>query len=125
MKTTLLAAAMAVIATPMFAEGLRFGGESTTEYNADQEHMTVTLTPKVTYAWGQADFTASSELSMYDSAAADHFTAMNLLEEGSRPDLDIEATYYLQGGLSVFAKSGWDIDAKERKDVVVGATFAF
>jgi len=125
MKITLLAAAMAVTASPLFADGLRFGGESTAEYNADQEHMTLTLTPKATYAFGQMDFTASSELSMYDSAAADHFAVANLLEEGSRPDLDIEATYYLQGGLSVFAKTGWDIDASERKDIIVGATFAF
>ena len=125
MKTTLLAAAFAVIGTPMLAEGLRFGGEATNEYNLDTEQMTVTLTPEITYQFGQMDFTASSELSLYDSNAVDHFTATNLLDSGSRPDLDFGVTYYLQGGLKVYAETGWDIDAQERKDIVVGTTFAF
>ena len=125
MKTTLLAAAFAVIGTPMLADGLSFGGEVETEYNMDAEKMTVILTPETRYEMGAATFTLSSDLSIYDSSAVDHWTAMNLMDEGSRPDIDVEVTYKLQDGLTVYGETGWDIDAKDRKDVIVGVNFAF
>lgn len=125
MKTTLLAAAFAVIGTPMLADGLSFGGEVETEYNMDAEKMTVILTPETRYEMGAATFTLSSDLSIYDSSAVDHWTAMNLMDEGSRPDIDVEVTYKLQDGLTVYGETGWDIDAKDRKDVIVGVKFAF
>jgi hypothetical protein len=125
MKTTLLAAAFAVIGTPMLADGLSFGGEVETEYNMDAEKMTVILTPETKYEMGAATFAVSSDLSIYDSSAVDHWTAMNLMDEGSRPDIDVEVTYKLQDGLTVYGETGWDIDAKDRKDVIVGVNFAF
>ena len=125
MKTTLLAAAFAVIGTPMLADGLSFGGEVETEYNMDAEKMTVILSPETRYEMGAATFTLSSDLSIYDSSAVDSWTATNLLEEGSRPDLDVTVEYVLQDGLTVYGETGWDIDAKDRKDVIVGVNFAF
>ena len=125
MKTTLLAAAFAVIGTPMLADGLSFGGEVETEYNMDAEKMTVILTPETKYEMGAATFALSSDLSIYDSSAVDSWTATNLLEEGSRPDIDVTVEYTLQDGLTVYGETGWDIDAKERKDIVVGTTFEF
>jgi len=125
MKTTLLATAFAVIGTPMLADGLSFGGEVETEYNMDAEKMTVILSPETRYEMGAATFTLSSDLSIYDSSAVDSWTATNLLEEGSRPDIDVTVEYVLQDGLTVYGETGWDIDAKDRKDVIVGVNFAF
>ena len=125
MKTTLLAAAFAVIGTPMLADGLSFGGEVETEYNMDAQKMTVILSPETRYEMGAATFTLSSDLSIYDSSAVDSWTATNLLEEGSRPDIDVTVEYKLQDGLTVYGETGWDIDAKDRKDVIVGVNFAF
>ena len=125
MKTTLLAAAFAVIGTPMLADGLSFGGEVETEYNMDAEKMTVILTPETKYTMGAASFAVSSDLSIYDSSAVDNWTATSLMDEGSRPDIDVEVSYALQDGLTVYGETGWDIDAKDRKDVIVGVNFAF
>ena len=125
MKTTLMAAAFAVIGTPMLADGLSFGGEVETEYNMDAEKMTVILTPETRYEMGAATFTLSSDLSIYDSSAVDAWTATSLLDSGSRPDIDVSVEYALQDGLTVYGETGWDIDAEERKDVIVGVNFAF
>ena len=125
MKTMLLATAFAVLGSPMLAEGLSFGGEANSEYNADAEKMTLAVTPEANYAMGAATFTLSSELSVYDSSATDSWTVLDTLEEGHRPDLDFGVTYDLNESLEVYAETGWDIDAEERKDIVVGATFTF
>lgn len=128
MKTTLFAAAIAVIGTPMFAEGtsgLSFGGEAVTEYNMDAEKMTVVLTPEVTYVMGDLDFTVSSDLSMYDSSAADRWAATNLLEKGFRPTIDAEVNYALRPNVDVYAKSGWNLDTQKRSDLTVGMAFEF
>jgi len=125
MKLSLLALAFAVFGTPMLAEGISVGAEVETEYNMDAEKMTVIATPEVSYGLGQMTFTGSSAISLFDSSAADHWTAANTLEEGSRPDLDIEFTYDIQDNLQFYAETGWDIDAKERKDIVVGTVFSF
>ena len=45
MKTTLLAAALLVAGTPLYAEGFSFGGEVDSTYNVDSEKALVVLTP--------------------------------------------------------------------------------
>ena len=121
----LFATAFAVLGTPMLAEGLSFGGEANAEYNTETSSMAVTLTPEANYALGATTFTLSSALSVYDSTASDKWAITNVLEKGSRPDLDLGVTYDLRDDLEVYANTGWDIDAEKRKDVTVGVTFSF
>ena len=53
------------------------------------------------------------------------FTIADVLEDGSRPNIDMSATYVLTEGWEVYGKTHWDIDASEMGDIKVGATLNF
>jgi hypothetical protein len=125
MNTHLLAAAFAIVATPIFAEGVVLSHEANTEYNTVSESMTATYTPTVSYTTGALLVEVASAISLYDSTATDNWAIQNLTVSGYRPDLDLTLTYTLTPSLEAYVETGWDIDASARKDVVIGTTFSF
>ena len=126
MRTSILAATVVVAGTPLFAEeGLSFGGELKSLYNVDKSTTSVTVKPSAIYGIGKTELELSSVISAFDSTATDNMTLFNTLEKGSRPTIDLSATYNWTDSLELEAKSSWDIDAAARGDVTIGATFNF
>ena len=126
MRTSILAATVVVAGTPLFAEeGLSFGGELKSLYNVDKSTTSVTVKPSATYGMGKTELEVSSVISAFDSTATDNMTLFNTLEKGSRPTIDLSATYNWTDSLELEAKSSWDVDAAARGDVTIGATFNF
>lgn len=117
--TAATAAIVAVMATTSYANDLSFGGETTGEYNADQEAFSLTLTPEAVYSTERVDFTLSSDLTLYDEV--DNFS----LNNDDLPTLDLEVSTYLDTNLELYGKVSYDLEAEDRGDVVVGATFSF
>ena len=117
--TAAVAATVAFMASTAYADGVTFGGDVTGEYNTDSEAFTLTLTPEVGYTWDRVDFTLSSDLTLYDQA--DDFS----LNKGEKPTLDLEVSTYLDVNLEVYGKVSYDLEAEDRGDLVVGATFSF
>ena len=126
MRTSILAATVVVAGTPLFAEeGLSFGGELKSLYNVDKSTTSVTVKPSAIYGIGKTELEVSSVISAFDSTATDNMTLFNTLEKGSRPTIDLSATYNWTDSLELEAKSSWDIDAAARGDITIGATFNF
>ena len=126
MRTSILAATVVVAGTPLFAEeGLSFGGELKSLYNVDKSTTSVTVKPSAIYGIGKTELEVSSVISAFDSTATDNMTLFNTLEKGSRPTIDLSATYNWTDSLELEAKSSWDVNAAARGDVTIGATFNF
>lgn len=119
------AAAAAAITTSAHAEGmigpLTFGGEVESSYNVDAEIFDVTLTPELAYGMGAAEFTLSSDLTVWNSNTefnvTDHFDTL--------PTLDFGATYQIWDNMEAFGEVAYDLDAEERGDIKVGVSFNF
>ena len=126
MKTSILAAAVVVAGTPLLAEdGLNFGTELKSLYNLDKSTTSVTIKPSATYGMGKTELEVSSVISAFDSTATDNIVLFDTLEKGSRPTIDLSATYNWTDSLELEAKSSWDVNAAARGDVTIGATFNF
>ena len=123
MKIAAIAAVATIAATSVSASelgvfGLTAGGEAVAEYNADAETMSVTLEPTIGYTIQpfEVELTASSLLDIYQ----DDFVFGDEL-----PTLDFEARKGLWTGLEIYGGVGFDLEAEERTDIKVGASFKF
>lgn len=122
MKTTALAAiaafglASAATAGEIGATGITWGLETTAEYNVDAENMNITTTPELGYHWSMINFTASTDLEIYD----DEFVAGDEM-----PTLDLKAGTHIMENVEVYVETGYDFELEDMSDVVVGATFSF
>lgn len=127
MKMTKLAAAFVVAGTPLFAEdGLSFGGELDTKYTVDAEALTMTLSPEAKYTMGATAFTASTDISVWNSkAAGDNFVMFDALDDGTHPDLELEITHQLQDNMELSLGTAWDFNRDEREEITVGVSFSF
>ena len=119
------AAAVAAITTSAQAEGLlsplSFGGEVESQYNVDTEVFDVTLTPEVAYGMGAAEFTLSTDLTVYNSG-----TEFNVTDHiDTLPTLELGATYQVRENLEAYGEMDYDLDAEARGDLKVGLVFAF
>lgn len=106
--------------------GLALNNEVTTEYNIDAEHLDVTWAPEVSYElpfMSGLSTSAGMDIPVYNTT--DEFAIADVLEEGSRPDLNLKTTYAIGDNLETYVKTGWDLNASELNDIVVGATFSF
>ena len=125
-----LTATFAVLffATNVWA-GISVSHDITAEYSVDNEKSTLIYAPEIAWSSGDLSASAGSSISMYDSSAADSITLFNIMDDGSRPDISMELSYDLSGKVNMpiemNIKTGWDIDASERKDVTIGATLSF
>lgn len=121
MKLAIATAAAVLAATSASAielgiGGLTAGATTTAEYNVDAENLTLTLEPEVGYAFAGIDFTAGTEISIYN----DDFVLGDEL-----PTLDFKAAKQLWSGVEVYSEIGFDLEAEERTDLTVGASFSF
>jgi hypothetical protein len=121
MKLAIATAAALLVATSASAielgiAGLTVGTTTTAEYNVDAENMTLTLEPEVGYAFAGIDFTAGTEISIYN----DDFVLGDEM-----PTLDFKAAKSIWDNLEVYGEVGFDLEAEERTDLTVGASFSF
>jgi hypothetical protein len=98
----------------------------TAEYAVDAEKTTLVYEPDLDISV-RPDWTLSfgTTISMYDSSATDSVTVFDVLDDGSRPDLDIELEWAIRENTEAYAKTSWDIDSSERKDITLGMSFSF
>ena len=97
--------------------GISLGLETTAEYNIDAENMTLVTTPKLAYnAYGMFNLTVGTDLDIYD----DEFVFGDVA-----PTLDFEASTHIRENVKLYLETGYDLEAEDMSDVVVGATFAF
>ena len=125
-----LTAFLAVLffATYTVAE-LSHSHDVTAEYSVDNEKTIMHYEPEIKWNQDQLGLSIGTLISIYDSSATDSFMLFDTLEEGNRPDINMELTYDMGNMISlpieVYGKTGWDIDASERKDIKLGATISF
>jgi hypothetical protein len=112
----LLVSATSIQAAELGATGISLGATTTAEYNVDAENMTLELTPTVGYGLYGMDFTASTDLMIYN----DDFVFMD-----TNPTLDFKVAYGVWDGLEVYAETGYDLEKEDRADIVLGAAFTF
>lgn len=100
--------------------GLTAGAETVAEYNVDAERMTLTLEPTVGYTIQplELNLEASTLLNIYDEEFVDATWE-------TMPTIDFRASKGLMDGLEIYGEVSYDLEAEERGDVVVGASFSF
>jgi hypothetical protein len=101
--------------------GISIGAELDNRYNVDAEALTVTLTPEVGYNLAGFGLSASTDLELANN---DGLT----LNNDDLPTLDFGAEYGLgMWGLTstVYAETGYDLEAEDMSDVEVGISFKF
>ena len=122
--TTALICAMTTSATAM---DWSWENEITAEYMVDAEKTSIVYEPEMTIGI-VADWAVDigTKIPMYDSTAKDSIVLFDNLDDGSRPNINLEVNY---GGLAdnveLYGKTHWDIDDGERGEVTVGMSFSF
>ena len=97
--------------------GISLGLETTAEYNIDAENMTLVTTPELAYnAYGMFNLTVGADLDIYD----DEFVFGDVA-----PTLDFGVSTHVRENVKLYLETGYDLEAEDMSDVVVGATFAF
>ena len=125
-----LTAFLAVLffATYTVAE-LSHSHDVTAEYSVDNENTIMKYEPEIEWNQDQLGLSIGTLISIYDSSATDSFMLFDTLDEGNRPNINVELTYNMGDmiplPLEVYGKTGWDIDASERTDIKLGATISF
>ncbi len=126
MRTVFIAAALAASATVAGAvdlgtTGLTLNTEAEAQYKVDADTTTVKLTPELGYAWLGLDLTAATTLNVYDNAGGfildDEFDHM--------PTIDLGASYMATDALELELGTAYDLEARERSEITLTATFAF
>lgn len=106
--------------------GLALNTDAKVEYKMDAETTAMTLAPELSYMPYFVDgveVTTGTTLSVWDNnggfTLADEFDAL--------PTLDMGVTYApaIVDGLELEVGTSYDLDAKERGEVTVSATFSF
>ena len=125
-----LTAFLAVLffATYTVAE-LSHSHDVTAEYSVDNEKTIMHYEPEIEWNQDQLGLSIGTLISIYDSSATDSFMLFDTLDEGNRPNINVELTYNMGDmiplPLEVYGKTGWHIDASERTDIKLGATISF
>jgi len=127
MRTFVLAMVAAMAATTAMAEtalgttGLTLNTEAEAQYKVDAETTTIKLTPELSYALMGVDLTAATTLNVYDNAGG--FTLDD--EFDHMPTIDLGATYMMRDDLELELGTAYDLEAKERSEITLTATFNF
>ena len=126
MRTIVLAMVAAMATAPAMAAdlgstGLTLNTEAEAQYKVDAETTTIKLTPELGYAFLGLDLTAATTLNVYDNAGGfildDEFDHM--------PTIDLGASYMATDALELELCTAYDLEARERSEVTLTATFAF
>jgi len=126
MKIAAIAAAATLVATTVSAAelgntGISIGAELDNNYNVDKEEFTMTLSPELGYSAYGADFEVSTDLTLYNG---DEFS----FNEDELPTVDFGIEYGMDVwalDATVYAETGYDLEAEDMSDVEVGVTFKF
>ena len=127
MRTFVLAMVAAMATAPAMAEtalgttGLTLNTEAEAQYKVDAETTTIKLTPELGYALMGVDLTAATTLNVYDNAGG--FTLDD--EFNHMPTIDFGASYMATDALELELGTSYDLEAKERSEITLTATFAF
>ena len=116
--------------TSAFAEGgisWAWNNEVTAEYSVDAEKTIMDYEPEMnislTQDWG---IDIGTKIPLYDSTATDSIVVFDLLDDGSRPNINFEVNYSgLYENIEIYGKTHWDIDEGERGDITLGTSFKF
>ena len=116
--------------TSAFAEGgisWAWNNEVTAEYSVDAEKTVMDYEPEMNISlsqdWG---LDIGTKIPLYDSTATDSIVMFDVLDDGSRPNINFEVNYGGFGeNVSVYGKTHWDIDKAERGEITVGMSFKF
>ncbi len=120
MKLLTTTVAAIVLTTTVATADIDLGGEVTAQRNSDTNTDTIVLTPEMTWSGiEQLELTLSSKLSIYNN----EFVLDDTVE--ILPTLNFEAEYDLNDSLELFAKTSYDLEAEERGDLTIGATYSF
>lgn len=124
MKLAVIAAVATVAGSPMVAmdlgtSGISLGGEAVTEYAMDAERMTLVVTPEATYTFNNILFAASTDIDVYDNEFVVD-SAFDIL-----PTVDFRVEAEVISNMTTYVETSYDLDAKARGEVTVGASFAF
>lgn len=101
--------------------GLSVGAELDNKYNVDDEKFTMTVSPEVGYSTWGADFTASTDLNLYNG---DEFG----LNEDKAPTVDFGVEYGIGlWGLTstAYAETGYNFETEKQSAVELGLKFKF
>ena len=106
--------------------GLALNTDAKVEYKMDAETTTATLAPELSYTpsfVGGLNFTSGTTLNVWDNDGG--FTLAD--EFDTLPTLDFGATYVpaMMDNLELEVGTSYDLEAKERGEVTVSATFSF
>ena len=120
-----LATVATLATTSAWADALptfSFGGDLDANYALDAERMTLDITPELTVTPAQGiSLEAGTTLALYDDA----FVVSDTLDV--LPTITFEATYspMMMDKVEWYAKTSYNLEAEERGEIHVGATFSF
>ena len=126
MRTIVLATVAAMAATSVTAmdlgtSGLTLNTEVVTKHLVDAGTTAITINPELGYNYGLVDFTVGTKLSVWDNDLA--FTLDNELDH--LPVVDLGITYGLTDSLELEAITTYDLEARDRGEMTIKATFSF
>ena len=124
LATTALISAIATSATAM---DWSWENEITAEYMVDIEKTSIVYEPEMTIDV-IADWAVDigTTIPVYDSTADDSLVVFDTLEDGSRPNINLEVNYAgIRDNIELYGKTHWDIDKAERGEITVGMSFKF
>jgi|TARA_B110000495_G_C22587548_1_gene352392 hypothetical protein len=126
MRTIVLAAVAAMAATSATAmdlgtSGLTLNTDVVAKHLVDAGTTAATINPELGYNFGPADFTVGTKLNLWDNA-----NAITLDDEFDHlPVFDFGITYALQDNLELEATTSYDMEASDRGEITLVATFSF
>ena len=126
MRTIVLAAVAAMAATSATAmdlgtSGLTLNTDVVAKHLVDAGTTVATINPDLGYNFGLADFTVGTKLNLWDNA-----NAITLDDEFDHlPVFDFGITYALQDNLELEATTSYDMEASDRGEITLVATFSF
>jgi len=134
MRTIVLAMVAAMAATSATAMDLPVPGLAlNTEVkafrmvDAETNHITVEPELRFTPADGPLSLWGEVPLTVYETghASGDDFAIQNILEDGSKPTLELGADYAINANTTAYAETSWDFDTEDRGEIEVGVSFNF
>ena len=131
MRKTLIALATLFAATSAHAVDLAPNVSLDTEVKAwhevDAEKNYLTINPEVEWTpnAGALSLSVGTVITAYETQTGDNFVLFDALDDGSRPNIDLEAEYDLGNGAELFSETSWDVDNSERTEMKVGVSFTF
>jgi outer membrane autotransporter protein len=127
----------AMAATPAFAAdlpvpGLSLDTEIKAEHLLDAGSTTLTLNPEINWqpmVDGPLNVSIGTTITAFDSTAGNSFAGdfimFDTFSSGSRPNIELGATWALRENAELYAETEWDVDDGNRTELKLGVSFNF